>query len=53
MKCPTCGAWVEVKESRARPNNTRYRRYECANLHRFVTHETVVRLIKPKKDQKK
>lgn len=48
MKCPVCNAWVVVKETRSRPNNIAYRRYECANEHRFVTHEQVVRLIKPK-----
>jgi len=48
MKCPVCGAWVAVKETRARPANTVHRRYECANGHRFVTSEAVVRVIKPK-----
>jgi len=48
MKCPVCGAWVTVKETRSRPANTVYRRYECANGHRFVTSEAVVRVIKPK-----
>jgi transcriptional regulator NrdR family protein len=48
MKCPVCSTWVEVKETRARPKNEKYRRYECANGHRFVTHETVVRVIEPK-----
>jgi transcriptional regulator NrdR family protein len=28
--------------------NTVYRRYECANGHRFATLETVTRVIKPK-----
>lgn len=48
MKCPVCNTWVVVKETRSRPNNITYRRYECANEHRFVTHEQVVRLTKPK-----
>lgn len=48
MKCPVCGAWVTVKETRSRSANTVYRRYECANEHRFVTSEAVVRVIKPK-----
>lgn len=48
MKCPLCKAWVMVKETRSRPDNTRLRRYECANLHRFVTLEKVERVI-PKK----
>jgi len=37
MKCPTCGTWTSVKETRG----TRRRR-ECANEHRFTTEETVV-----------
>ena len=41
MLCPKCGAWTSVKETRARPNNTTYRRYECANLHRFSTEERI------------
>jgi transcriptional regulator NrdR family protein len=48
MKCPVCNAWVLVKETRTRPANVVYRRYECANEHRFITHEAVVRTIKPK-----
>lgn len=39
MKCPVCGAWVMVKETRTAKDNTRRRRYECANLHRFTTVE--------------
>lgn len=42
MKCPTCKAWAHVKETRQKPNNSTYRRYECANLHRFSTAERVV-----------
>jgi transcriptional regulator NrdR family protein len=42
MKCPECGAWTVVKETRADQNNTRRRRIECANLHRFTTLETVI-----------
>ena len=49
MKCPVCKAWVLVKESRPRPDNTMYRRLECANGHRFVTEERVVRVIAVKK----
>lgn len=37
VKCPECNAWTRVLESR----NT-YRRRECANLHRFWTHEALV-----------
>jgi transcriptional regulator NrdR family protein len=41
MKCPICQAWVEVKESRMRKDNTRRRTYQCANLHKFTTVERV------------
>ena len=41
MKCPTCNAWTMVKETRTKPGNTTYRRYECANEHRFTTYERV------------
>ena len=30
------------KETRTTKDNTRKRRYECANLHRFTTMETIV-----------
>lgn len=43
MKCPICGTWTEVLETRNNKNNTTRRRYECANLHRFTTTETVTR----------
>lgn len=42
MKCPICNVWVRVVETRSGPNNTKRRRYECANLHRFTTVESVV-----------
>lgn len=41
MKCPECGAWSDVKETRQRDNGSKYRRYICGNMHRFSTHETV------------
>lgn len=41
MKCPECGAWASVKDTRNKPNNEMYRRYECANEHRFSTKEMV------------
>lgn len=40
MKCPTCGAPTEVKDTRY----GFYRRRECYNGHRFSTHEKVVSL---------
>ena len=42
MKCPECGAWTVVKDTRSDQNNTRRRRIECANMHRFTTLETVI-----------
>lgn len=40
MKCPTCGAWTGVVDSRVRKTDgVRVRRYECANGHRFTTDE--------------
>ncbi len=46
MKCPRCQAWSEVKESRQRDSGFTYRRYECANQHRFSTEERPVEVIK-------
>jgi len=48
MKCPVCDTWTTVKDTRRKENNVRYRRYECGNTHRFITLETIVRLVKPK-----
>ena len=42
MKCPQCGAWTQVKETRTnKDKNIVTRRYECGNLHRFSTEEKV------------
>lgn len=50
MKCPACGAWTFVKETRKQDDQTKKRRYECANEHRFYTVETLIRVITtPKK----
>lgn len=49
MRCPVCSVWVFVKETRQRPKlNAKYRRYECANGHRFSTLEQVIRVDKQK-----
>ena len=40
MKCPTCGVWTRVLETRA-IDGGKYRRYKCGNLHRFRTMERV------------
>jgi transcriptional regulator NrdR family protein len=42
MKCPECETWTIVKETRISTGNTRRRRLECANMHRFSTLETIV-----------
>jgi len=42
MKCPECGTWTIVKETRTSTGNSRRRRLECANMHRFSTMETIV-----------
>jgi len=43
MICPQeqCQAWTRVLETRHKYNNEVYRRYECANGHRFSTMERV------------
>lgn len=35
-RCPVCGAWTEVLETRRRHTGAVARRIECANLHRFT-----------------
>jgi len=42
MKCPECGTWTIVKETRISTDNNRRRRLECANEHRFTTLETII-----------
>ena len=42
MKCPECGAWSLVKETRQSPTFGHTRRRECANEHRFTTQELVI-----------
>jgi hypothetical protein len=38
VKCPTCGIWSEVLDTRQRDQGHRIeRRHLCANGHRFVT----------------
>ncbi len=41
MKCPECGAWTSVLETRTRSTGVVVRRYVCANEHRFSTIETL------------
>lgn len=52
MKCPTCNVWVRVIETRNGPDNTKRRRYECANLHRFTTEERILHNPKPTPKEK-
>lgn len=42
MTCPKCQVWTRVLSTRKRKDGNTYRRYECANLHRFSTREEVV-----------
>jgi transcriptional regulator NrdR family protein len=42
MKCPTCGAWTLVKQTKNSPTFGHTRRRECANEHRFTTQEVIV-----------
>ena len=42
MRCSECGTWTIVKETRISTGNTRRRRLECANEHRFTTLETII-----------
>ena len=41
MKCPECGVWSTVLETRTTENGYRRRR-QCANEHKFTTEEVVV-----------
>lgn len=45
MKCPTCGAWSNVLETRNGPHESMRRRRECANGHRFITLEVLPTVI--------
>ena len=53
MKCPVCGVWTQVKETRKLDDTTKTRRYECGNEHTFRTVETVVKVIKGDAKQNK
>lgn len=42
MKCPICGTWATVLQTRTRKTDgVVTRRYECGNMHRFSTEERV------------
>lgn len=42
MKCPTCGTWTIVLETRISPTRNVRRRRLCANEHNYTTEEVVV-----------
>lgn len=42
MKCPECGAWTLIKETKESPTYGYRRRRECANYHKFTTQEILV-----------
>lgn len=47
MKCPVCGAWSEVLDTREGQNESTKRRRRCGNGHRFTTlevHPTVLHM---------
>lgn len=52
MRCPVCGAPCEVLETRYRKiEDYTYRRYQCYNMHRFVSKEVVTKILKGDKDE--
>jgi len=53
VKCPVCDKWVKTLETRERQDKSTYRRYECANEHRFVTKEKVERILVVSHDKRK
>jgi transcriptional regulator NrdR family protein len=52
MKCPVCGAWSLVKQTRDSPTFGHIRRRECANEHRFTTKEVFIPQEDISKDQR-
>ena len=42
MKCPECGAWSLVKDTRDSETFGHMRRRECANYHKFTTQEVAI-----------
>jgi len=48
MKCPECGSWTSVIETRKRTTGL-HRRYACAKMHRFsMLNGLLVRMDKEK-----
>jgi len=51
MKCPECGAWSVILETR--DTSVRYRRRrECGNNHKFTTEEVALSEDQLKEEQK-
>jgi transcriptional regulator NrdR family protein len=51
MKCPRCGSWSTVAETREAEHGTTRRRRVCANKHRFTSVElplTAYRVVESK-----
>lgn len=52
LKCPECGKWTDVIETRKlNGHNAIYRRRECGNGHRFVTHEIIIGPVKKRNEK--
>ena len=51
MKCPECGAISFVQHTKT-VENMLVRRRECFNEHRFISHETILRMVKRYKTDK-
>ena len=51
MKCPVCGVWTLMKDTRKQDDNSKIRRYQCGNEHTFKTLEVVTKII-PSKNAK-
>lgn len=45
IACPKCSTWCRVIRTSTQPGNVVRRVLECANQHRFVTVETVLRML--------
>ncbi len=53
MRCPKCGAWSEVKETRADDASFKTKRRRiCANKHLFTTYEVLPAALASTRDQR-
>jgi hypothetical protein len=53
MRCPRCGAWSEVKETRADDASFKTKRRRiCANKHLFTTYEVLPAMLASARDQR-